>query len=97
MVLSFGSLNLTPAGTPLGEATRTFLSSVATTRGGRVAAFATFKKDTTLERQGEFTLSTLQGRCSRRRELIIVPDHQKGARGTRASHAPKASSLDVIG
>ena len=23
--------------------------------------FATFKKDTTLERQGEFTLSTLQG------------------------------------
>ena len=61
LVLSFGSLNLTPAGTPLGEATRTFLSSVATTRGGRVAAFATFKKDTTLERQGEFTLSTLQG------------------------------------
>ena len=63
----------------------------------KVAAFATFKKDTTLERQGEFTLSTLQGRCSRRRELIIVPDHQKGARGTRASHAPKASSLAVIG
>ena len=27
----------------------------------KVAAFATFKKDTTLERQGEFTLSTLQG------------------------------------
>ena len=26
-----------------------------------MAAFATFKKDTTLERQGEFTLSTLQG------------------------------------
>ena len=26
----------------------------------KVAAFATFKKDTTLERQGEFTLSTLQ-------------------------------------
>ena len=63
----------------------------------KVAAIATFKKDTTLERQGEFTLSTLQGRCSRRRELIIVPDHQKGARGTRASNAPKASSLDVIG
>ena len=26
-----------------------------------MAAFATFKKDTTLERQGRFTLSTLQG------------------------------------
>ena len=26
-----------------------------------VAAFATFKKDTTLKRQGRFTLSTLQG------------------------------------
>ena len=26
----------------------------------KVAAFATFKKDTTMERQGEFTLSTLQ-------------------------------------
>ena len=26
----------------------------------KVAAFATFKKDTTLERQGRFTLSTLQ-------------------------------------
>ena len=58
-LLSFGSINLTPAGAPLGEA-RTFFSSVAT-RGGRVAAFATFKKDTTLERQGRFTLSTLQG------------------------------------
>ena len=56
---SFGPYNLTPAGAPLGEA-RTFFSSVAT-RGGRVAAFATFKKDTTLERQGRFTLSTLQG------------------------------------
>ena len=49
----------------------------------KVAAIATFKKDTTLERQGEFTLSTLQGRCSRRRGYeseALVPDGLPGER-----------------
>ena len=88
LVLSFGSFNLTPAGAPLGEA-RTFFSSVAT-RGGRVAAFATFKKDTTLERQGEFTLSTLQG-GARAGERLNEPN-DKPQEDARASNG-----LGIIG
>ena len=45
-----------------------------------VAAFATFKKDTTLERQGEFTLSTLQRAVlaqARDSRKLMIPAYSK--------------------
>ena len=56
----------------------------------KVAAFATFKKDTTLERQGEFTLSTLQERCSRRRVLVYEPRFLPIVQPASTSKASKA-------
>ena len=56
-----------------------------------VAAFATFKKDTTLKRQGTFTLSTLQGSACAGKRLKESNDTGPGKLGK----APKITRILV--
>ena len=61
-----------------------------------MAAFATFKKDTTLERQGRFTLSTLQGGARAGERLNEPNDKPKKGKNQRGQHRESHGKSMVI-
>ena len=67
----------------------------------KVAAFATFKKDTTLERQGEFTLSTLQravlvqARDSRKLMIPAIKSREGQVTATTCSTSPSCDNKEL--
>ena len=66
-----------------------------------LAAIATFKKDTTLERQGEFTLSTLQravlvqARDSRKLMIPAIKSREGQVTATTCSTSPSCDNKEL--